>query len=113
VHFKTSNAYPFQYILIKIQSVRLVRPNAVNLTGLVLKLSPCRHSGESRNPGFSGFLDPDHSTMLMAMSQPKGFRRGDAVGKGIILKLTALGPTPIPHFLPSTHTILRKAETFL
>ena len=50
--------------------------NAVNLTDLVLKLSLFRHSGESRNPGFSGFLDP-------------GFRRGDAVDKGNILKLTA------------------------
>jgi hypothetical protein len=57
-----------------------VGPNAINLTDLVLKLSPCRHSGESRNPGFSGFLDP-------------GFRRGDALSKGIILKLTALGRT--------------------
>jgi len=54
-----------------------VGPNAVNLRDLVLKLSPFRHSGESRNPGFSGFLDP-------------GFRRGDAMDKGIILKLTAL-----------------------
>jgi hypothetical protein len=72
-----------------------VGPNAVNLTGLVPKLSLIRHSGRSMNPGFSGFLDPDHSTMLMAMSQPKGFRRGDALRKRIIHKLTASGPTPI------------------
>jgi hypothetical protein len=57
-----------------------VGPDAVNLTDLVLKLSPCRHSGESRNPGFSGFLEP-------------GFRRGDALGKGIIPKLMALSRT--------------------
>jgi hypothetical protein len=58
-----------------------VGPNPLDLTDLVLQLSPFRHSGESRNPGFSGFLDP-------------GFRRGDAVEKGNILKLTALGRAP-------------------
>jgi hypothetical protein len=73
----TNNAF----ILI-FSGIGLVRPNAVNLSHLALKLSPCRHSGESRNPGFLGFLDP-------------GFRLGDAVGKGTILKLTALGPTPV------------------
>jgi hypothetical protein len=65
------------------QTVKIgVEHNAVYSRDLILKLIRWLHSSGSRIPGFSGFPDP-------------GFRRGDPLGKGIILKLTALGRTPI------------------
>ena len=66
-----------QSYFIRYQIVPVARPNVINLSLLPRWVSLWRHSGESRNPVFSGLLDP-------------GFRRGDDVGGPIPLKFRTL-----------------------
>ncbi len=62
-----------------------VGSNAVNFR--IIPFSKQRHPGGSRGPESLKNLDSGHSTRLMALSKPKGFRRND--GKELISGLNA------------------------
>ncbi len=69
-----------------------VVPNVINLSLQPRYVSLWRHSGESRNPVFSGPPDPGACPGLRS-----GVRRGDGLGDPIPLKLTALSRTMLSY----------------